>query len=40
MNYKKLTKAQAKAFSDDIDILPDAAFRDLDAKWCKYYAPY
>lgn len=33
MNYKKLTKAQAKAFSDDIDILPEAAFRDLEAKW-------
>ena len=33
MNYKKLTKAQAKAFADDIDALPEAAFQDLEAKW-------
>ena len=36
MNYKKLTKAQAKNFADDIDALPEAAFRDLEAKWQKY----
>lgn len=33
MNYKKLTKPQAKAFIDEIDELPDAAFDDLIAKW-------
>ena len=33
MNYKKFTKAQAKAFADDIDSLSDAAFQDLEAKW-------
>ena len=33
MNYKKLTKAQAKNFADDIDALPEAAFLDLEAKW-------
>lgn len=33
MNYKKLTKAQSKAFADDIDALPEAAFQDLEAKW-------
>lgn len=33
MNYKKLTKAQAKAFADDIDALPEAAFQDLETKW-------
>ena len=36
MNYKKLTKAQAKNFADDIDALPEAAFLDLEAKWQKY----
>ena len=36
MNYKKLTKVQAKNFADDIDALPEAAFRDLEAKWQKY----
>lgn len=38
MNYKKLTKAQAKAFSDDLDALPEAAFKDLEAKWQSFGA--
>ena len=33
MNYKKLTKVQAKIFADDIDALSEAAFLDLEAKW-------
>lgn len=36
MNYKKLTKAQAKEFADNIDAMPEAAFHDLEAKWQKY----
>lgn len=36
MNYKKLTKAQAKEFADNIDDMPEAAFHDLEAKWQKY----
>ena len=35
MNYKKLTKVQAKIFADDIDALSEAAFLDLEAKWQK-----
>ena len=31
MNYKKMTKVQAKNFADDIDALPEAAFLDLEA---------
>ena len=36
MNYKKFTKAQAKAFVDDLDSLPDAAWKDIVAKWTAY----
>ena len=36
MNYKKFTKAQAKAFVDDLDSLPDAAWEDIVAKWTAY----
>lgn len=36
MQYKKLSKEQAKQFIDEIDKLPDAAFGDLLAQWSAY----
>lgn len=36
MQYKKLSKEQAKQFIDDIDKLPDAAFDDLLTRWSNY----
>lgn len=36
MIYKKLTKAQAESFVNDIDALPEAAFQDIETKWKKF----
>lgn len=33
MNYKKTTKAQAKAFIEEMDTLSDAAFSDVETQW-------
>ena len=36
INYRKMSKSQAKEFVDGIDNMPEAAFLDLTVKWGNY----